>query len=138
MSQGGAFPPLTQQVLHVFPHAWRKASQAHGMGRQFSWPQGRGSSFYDPLGRERSPCHLSHHQRRSNQAAGGSGSSWIRCQARGGVWDSELASSQGPQSSLVWRDGLARTVQRQACASSLCKQCLVPTRVSKGLRHHPG
>ena len=111
---------------------WRKASKAHGMGRQFSWPHGMTHQG------EKGHYAISHHQKGSNQAAGGSGSGWIGCQARRGVWDSELASSQGPQSSLVWRDGLARTVQCQARASSFWEQCLIPTGVSKGLRHDPG
>ena len=118
---------------------WREASLAHRMGKQLSWPQGRGSRFYDPLGRQRSHGHLSHHQRRSNQAAGGSGSLWTPCQARGGVWDSKLARSQGPWSSLIV-EGWA---SQNHGVPGLCKlavrtECLVPTGVSKGLRHNSG
>lgn len=83
-------------------------------------PRAKEVAFMATLGREKSPCHLSqHHQRRSNQAAGGSGSGWTQPQARVAFGMLSWPPARVTGAASLQRDELTRTMEGQAYASWL-------------------
>ena len=89
------------------------------------------------LGRERADLPLPpRHQRGSHQVVRGLRGGWTPCQARGSVWDSQLAPSQGHRSGLV----VGRRVSKNQAAPGLAVgvERLLAVGGSKGLGHTAG
>lgn len=90
-----------------------------GEGGSSLGPRSEGTVFMAVLRGEGPPCPPpQHHQRGPNWAAGGAGSGWTQCRAH--VWDSGLALSQGPCSSLPRERGVSRSQRAPGLRRWLC------------------